>query len=176
MDQNDSGHILKVVLSGKHLSDLEIKNIENDLPKYKLNDYSLVVYQSVSSLQDHELLNFGEKFKVDILADLYEKNEEKLRSKEDEIELLKNELTRIKLNNIAAEKLASLVQSQFDIEQIAIDNLVYINSNSLDTVPTVLVRWSDKVDDKSRRQQHEKMQKLLKIELEREDVFLFDLN
>ena len=135
----------------------------------------MLVYQSDKGLLDDELVGIGEKFKVDILADLYEKNDQKLQNKEDEIEFLKHELRRIKLNNIAIDKLAELVQSQFDINEIAVDNMVYIKANKLDTIPTVLIRWQENIKQDDRDQQYLKMKELLRIQLERDDILLYEL-
>ncbi len=172
---SDTSKIIKVVLNGKHLSDTDVKTIQSKLSNYKLNDYTLLVYQSDKGLLDDELVGIGEKFKVDILADLYEKNDQKLQNKEDEIEFLKHELRRIKLNNIAIDKLAELVQSQFDINEIAVDNMVYIKANKLDTIPTVLIRWQENIKQDDRDQQYLKMKELLRIQLERDDILLYEL-
>lgn len=172
----DHGKEIKVNLNGKYLSKAEIKSIEAKLLNYKLNDYSLLVYQGEKNVEDHDLVTLGESFKVDILADLYEKNDEQLRSKEDEMELLRHEIRRLSLNNIAGDKLTELVQSQFQVEEMAVDNLVFMGSNKPDTIPTVLIKWKKGINLQSRQMQYEKMLSLLKIQLEREDLFLLELN
>lgn len=175
-NETDSGRIISVSVNGQPLGDAEILSIEQRMSKYGLNDYKLLIYQSARGVQENDLVHIGEKFKVDILADLYERNEEKLKNKEDEIALLRGELRRVKLNNIATDKLVSLAKSQFDIEEIAIDNLVYVKDEGQDTIPTVLVRWSDQLTSNQINSQTQKMTDLFNLQLDRKDVVIIRMN
>lgn len=172
----DTNHQIKVVTTGKRLAKDQLLEVRSKMAKYNLSDYSLIVYQSETGLRDDELANIGEKFKVDLLEDLYTKNEERLQSKDDEINLLREEIRRLNLNNIAVEKLASLIQSQFDVVDIGINNMVYIQEQKADTVPTVLIKWEEDLKADKKSAQIQKLQELLKIQLERDSVKVIEFN
>ncbi|MFY0643340.1 MAG: DUF389 domain-containing protein [Bacteroidia bacterium] len=174
--ETDSGNQIKVILNGQYMEESVIHLLESRLDNYKLNDYKLVVYQNESSVDESDLHLIGQQFKVDLLADLYEKNEQQLQNKEDEIAFLKSELRRIKLNDITSDKLMELSRSQFDVEQMAVDNVVYVNTEGKDTIPTVLVRWDENLSQEDKKVQYEKMVKLLQVQLDRKDIVIHELN
>lgn len=176
MVENDSGKQISVSINGKYLEPSTIHLLESRLPEYKLNDYSLVVYQNESGVKDDDLASIGEKFRGDLLADLYDKNEEQLKNKEDEIALLRSELKKVRLNDLASDKLSKLARSQFDIHQVAIDNIVYTHDEGLDTVATVLVQWKDGIGSTERAKQRQKIKELFQIQLEREELYVLELN
>jgi hypothetical protein len=167
--ETDSGTKLIVSIKGKYLDERSITELRNRFKNYRLNDYTIEVVQSGESLTNDHLEDFGQKFKVDILSDLYTQNEQKLKSKGDEIELLQRELRRISLHNLAGEKISKLIYSQFHIDRFAIDNLIYYSSGRTDTIPTALVVWKDR---KSKNEEEEKLKKLLKIQLETDELIL----
>ena len=88
-----------------------------------------------------DLASIKQEFQVDVLSDLYDKNLEQLKNKDDEIAFLQNEIKRISFRGVANQKLAKLAQSQFDIEEIAFENLVYSSQGNQDTIPTAVVSW-----------------------------------
>ena len=174
--ETDSGGEIKVILNGQHLEESEVALKQSRLSEYKLNDYKLVVYQSDNGVKPSDLHLIGEQFRVDILQELYEKNELQLRSKDDEIAFLKSEIRRITLNEISVDKLLAISQSQFDIEEMAAENIVYVSSNGRDTIPTIMVRWKEDINSNERKDQYEKMIKLLQVQLERPRVLVHELN
>ncbi|MBR9859630.1 DUF389 domain-containing protein [bacterium] len=171
--KSDSADYIRVSIKGEYLDENEIKAIESRMDKYGLNAYVLEVVQSGGQISDDELANFGQKFKVDILADLYDKNEQQLKNKQDEIELLQSEIRRINVHNLGREQLAKLVKSQFDINEFAVDNLIYIGAERKDTIPTAIISWKPNA---KREEQIEKMEALLKIELEAKEVRIYHMN
>jgi hypothetical protein len=172
----DSIKQIAVSVNGKYLEDHEINLLQSRLSKYKLNDYSLVIYQNETGLRGDQIASMGQQFKVDILADLYDKNEQKLQSKEDEIALLKNELLRIELEQMDNDKMVELTKSQFAIEDIAFENVVYNKKEGKDTVMTIMVRWDPKSALATRKIQKAKMTEMFKIQFNCNQVYILDLD
>lgn len=170
------GHEIKVIVSGKYLEPSEVSLLQNRLINYQLNDYTLVVYQNESGVRQADIANMGEQVKVDLLADLYERNEAKLQNKEDEIAFLRDELGKVQLEHLANDKLHELVKSQYNIKELAVNDLVYAKDGLLDTVATALVRWDENLSSRERNDQREKLEQLLKIQLDRDLVRVFEIN
>ncbi len=167
---------IKVIISGKYMEPSQVDLLKNRLPNYKLNDYTLVVYQNETGVKESDLANIGEQFKVDLLADLYDKNEMKLQSKDDEIAFLKDELLKSQIQYYVNEKLNAIIKSQFNVSEMTINDLVYSDSEGLDTVATVLVKWEEGLSGAAVKEQSIKLEQLLKIQLDRDQVRVYEIN
>ena len=172
----DSVTVLAVSINGKYLKELDIQQLRSRLAKYDLNDYKLVIYQNEYGLASEDLESMGQQFKSEILSDLYDRNEQKLKNREDEIALLQNELARIRTGQVQNDKWAKLLRSQFSVEEIAFDRMVLNRSEGADTVLAVLVRWNKQLSRDQQNEQKEKMADLFRIQYESEDVRILELN
>ncbi|NNJ55220.1 MAG: TIGR00341 family protein, partial [Bacteroidia bacterium] len=118
--------ILHLNINGQFLEKDDIKTLENKMVDYK-------VYNGKLEISQPQPVGFKEQrlasLKTDIISELYQNSALKLENKDDEIELLKSEIQKLSnsLNNstIASNRLIALAKSQYNINQMAADILVY---------------------------------------------------
>lgn len=155
---------IKLIVFGETLSEDEITNLKENLPKYGLENTNLILKQSNQDLEMKE--------KIQNLTDLYVKNqnlittrEETIREKDERIRVLEYALNKINANQVNIEKIGNEVKINYpDVEKITFSNKITTNFKSIDTIPIVTVKWNRKSRDINN--QHLKLSNWLKARLE----------
>ncbi len=170
---NDTGITLVLSASGKYLEKNEIDSLEKKMTDYSLANATIRVIQS-------QPIGFKEQrlatLKNDIISELYVNSAKKLENKDDEIEMLKIEVQKLSGAKLVSQRLTKLAKSQYNIDQMAVDILVYTNGVTKDTIPTALVKWSKELKTDEKLEQAEKLRSLIKIELITEKVKVIEMD
>jgi len=143
------------------------KNLVAKLPNYKLEDVRLKIIQNRDNTSDIAG-QLGEKIKAGILEDLYVKNAEQLQNKDQQIRFLEDQLVEYKKDSIPFSSLKEELQIQYeDLKMFAYSKAIVANvgANSVDTVPTLLVRWTEGVQEEILIKKEEKISKWLSVRL-----------
>ncbi len=132
---------LEVTCIGEILTEKQIRELKKKLPYYKLDGTLLKVHQSVDATSRiAEKLN--RDLRIGIIEDLYKKNEEDLQSKEEKIQLLEEEILRLKKRDYPIEQLNQEAKALYpELDQFALTTIVRIGEEGNDTMLLALVKW-----------------------------------
>lgn len=134
----------------------ELKNNED------LAACNLIVHQGAdqsSALAER----LSSEVKSGILEDLYLKNQENLKNKDTQIELLEAEIARLKTAALPFESVAEEVRLLYDgLERFGYANMVYSDYKKSDTLTTFKIGWSDSLPIPVRKANNQKIGAWLK--------------
>jgi uncharacterized hydrophobic protein (TIGR00271 family) len=107
---------IEVTLFGERVNDDIIEMVTRKLDNYQLSKVDLVIFQGYSQdqVQREEFERMNLSLRSGIIEELYQKNEEQLRTKEKQILLLEQEITRRKAQEIPVIDIASEVKAQYE--------------------------------------------------------------
>lgn len=169
----DSGILLRLNINGVFLENNDIQHLDSQLLNYSLTNCKLEIIQA-------QPLGFKEQrlasLKTDIIQELYHNSTKSIQNKDQEIAFLQAEVQKLSRANYISEDIMKLAKTQYDIETLGVDVIVYSDGIKLDTVPTALVSWKKGISHSEKHNQTKKMNELLKIELNVEEVKLVEIN
>jgi uncharacterized hydrophobic protein (TIGR00271 family) len=170
---DDSGTLIRLNINGTYLQEEEIASLDSQLVKYNLKNSRLQIIQSQPiGFQEQRLASL----KTDIITELYHNSAKSIESKEQEIAFLQEEVQKLSRANFLSEKVMKLAKTQYNIDEIGVDIMVYSNGDMLDTIPTAIVTWSSKLSNSEKRSQSNKLAELIKIELAVDNVKVVGVN
>jgi hypothetical protein len=153
------------------------------VPQSKINDW-MAKLKETDKLQEANLRiyqgtdqsgAFAEKLsgevRAGILEDLYVKNEQAIRDKDDKIQFLENEIANLKVKNIAFNELSNEVKLNYtDLETFSYSNKITTNFKKTDTLPVVNVRWKKGLNSKSKKEMMGRLQAWLKFKMKLDTI------
>jgi uncharacterized hydrophobic protein (TIGR00271 family) len=159
---------IKLVVYGNKLHEDEINSWRTKLPKYGLENASLIVQQG---LDDSDL-----RHEVRNLTDLYAQNQkiissrdESVKEKEEHIKLLESELNQIYSGQIPFLQLSEEVKINYSgLKELSYAKLISTNFNSVDTITVFNTQWYDSIPNKSA--QMIQLEKWLTVRLKLEKI------
>ncbi len=163
--------ILNVNISGDYLEPDSIVSLNERMKMYNVIGKLKIIQPQPIGFKEQRLASL----KSDIISELYQKSTTSLQNKDDEINLLKNEVKRLTGEQYATNKVVALAKSQFSIEEMAVDILVYTKDEKTDTLATALVGWRSRMRNAEKKRESEKLLKMLQIQLEREDIRIIEI-
>lgn len=143
--------VLEVFLIGDRIQQQTIDNISTQRNFYGINDIKLVVKQGIKETKD---IDVGE-LRTGILEELYEKNSGDLKSKEEKIELLEQELLKLTSNQLPINEISKeFCTLNKNVEYFTVQpSLLYNNATQqLDTMIISYIRYK-KAPSKIEKQQ-----------------------
>jgi uncharacterized hydrophobic protein (TIGR00271 family) len=143
--------VLEVFLIGDRIQQQTIENIDNQRDDYGISDVKLLVKQGI---KETENIDVGE-LRTGILEELYEKNSDALKSKEEKIELLEHELLKYTSSQLPVNEISKeFCTLNKNVEYFTVQpSLLYNNTTQqLDTMVISYVRYK-KTPGKSETQQ-----------------------
>jgi uncharacterized hydrophobic protein (TIGR00271 family) len=168
----DTGLVIRLNINGDYLEKEDIVQLQE-----KINDYG--ISGGVLEVTQPQPLGFKEQrlsdLKMDIIKELYQNSEVQLDNKDDEIALLKSEIQRITTTQMQTSNVTAISKTQYDIEEIGIDVIVYTKNEKKDTITTALVDWKP-ISKAKKKEQEEKLAKLIKLQLAADKVRVIELN
>lgn len=139
---SSKGKEISLSLIGKTLEDKQIERLQNKLVDYGLANTKLTIRQTGGTIDLDAQAN--------VLSNLLDRKDEQLLEKEMYIQQLARELDELKLSGVDHLQLAREIAVQYpNVKRFSISNhAVYtvINSNELDTIPTLYVEWINPKD------------------------------
>ncbi|MGB1037594.1 MAG: TIGR00341 family protein [Bacteroidia bacterium] len=162
---------LNVNLSGNYVDKDSIKAFEERMRNYGLDGVLNVIQPQPLGFKEQRLASL----KTDIIQELYVNSKQTLATKDDEIALLKNEVKKLIQSQEASNQITRLAKSQYDVDQMAVDILVYSDGTNQDTIPTALVGWKEGLSKREKKIQNEKLIDLLQVQLNSDEVKVIDI-
>lgn len=169
----EDSNIVDITLYGKPLSVDIIENIRSKMIAYGLEESFLRIHQGYEDNSAAENLKEFEKelsqnMKFEMLEELYTKNEEALKSKEEKIKALESELVKQKLKEVTfpVKDLENEMMVHYpDLERLSLGNLA---GNNGDTVCHAVVQYGKRL----RTDDQEKMAAWLQTRLKLDTMVL----
>jgi len=136
---------IEISLLGMPLSQEEINGFNNKLNERGMSNTQLIIHQG-GSYTGELASQLNQELKTGILEDLYKRNEVALQNKDEKISLLEQELLRYRLSNVSYQRLSQEIKVQYPkVQKVGFSRLAETNMQNMttDTIPTILVRWSE---------------------------------
>lgn len=132
-----------------------------------LNDVDLNIRQSRDDENEFNSTNFV------TLSESYSKNLELLQSKDQRIETLESQLSKLTTGDIPFETLIKEIKINYEgLESIAFSNTLTSNFESIDTIPVFEVQWDNDLPKESLEERNKRLQNWLQFKLNRENVIV----
>ena len=132
----------------------------------KLENVTMEVYQGSDRTGELAEKLSGE-VKAGILEDLYVKNEQVMRDKDERINFLENEIAKLSIkNDFPFEAVSKEMQVTFQgLERFAYSKRLGTNFEQTDTIPVFTVAWDKTVRNRDKKDNMQRMAALLKVRL-----------
>ncbi len=108
---------IRVTLYGKPLDNRDIEELKKDLLNFKLKNVELEVMQGYSednsAATQQEFMKMSQDLKIDIIEDLYKKNEELIQTKDDQIKLLETQLLKVQNRQFPIADISNELKVQY---------------------------------------------------------------
>ncbi len=148
--QKDSNRVkVEVLMFGKDISDDLIEIAKSKLPKYRLNNVELVIKQAPIGNNNFDLT----KIRTGIIEELYRKNEELIKTKDQQIQFLEKQLAGYLSQQYPIENISKEAKVLFgDIKELLINNslIMNYNKNQLDTTVICYAQFSKPLNNKEK--------------------------
>ncbi len=164
---------IDITVFGKSVSKEDEKRWKQDLIAYGMdNDVKLYIHKGKD---DSKLINEFQTLKEQVARDqrIIEERDSNLRSKDQKISFLENEIKKLKANQIPFLKLSEEAKINYDgIKEIGFSNKIITNFKQVDTIPIFSIKWLDTISDKQKEMQQQKMRVWLKTRLNLDTVIV----
>lgn len=115
------------------------------------------------------------EIKFGILEDLYVKNEELLKNKDNRINFLERELRKLKLKEIRFKTISDEVKINYnEIKNLSYSNRISTNFETIDTIPVINLSWNENYPVKDRLERLNRLEEWLKYRLEIDTLLIID--
>lgn len=147
----DSSNVqIEVFLFGAPLDSNLIEMAKQKLPKYKLKDAELIVKQSIidGGKVDISAIRAG------VIEDLYRKNEEIIKNKDKQIQLLESQLALLSQNQYNIQEISKEAKALFNnLTELSVHRSYVMNfkTSQLDTVTIGYAKFSTSVSNNERK-------------------------
>lgn len=143
----DSSSIL-VTLYGKPLDSIQIADIKRQLPIFNLDPKThLILHQGYREDPDldQEFAEMSNKLKIDIIEDLYKKNEALIESKDEQIKLLESELISQQLRQYPVDDISAELKIHYaGLKEFALSDVIKkdLTKQQTDTICYAMVKFT----------------------------------
>jgi len=149
IDMDGDTRSIEVVLIGEHVSDDRINDLKAKMKKNdRLSEAELLVRQSSDKgLDMTDIERFNKEMKAGLIEDLYKKNDEVLKSKEEKIAALEEEIFRLRKVQIPVAGLKDEIKAiDANIKEYTLMNntIVNLETNKADTVMFAYIEFKNK--------------------------------
>jgi uncharacterized hydrophobic protein (TIGR00271 family) len=129
--------VIEVSLFGEKVSEDVLANVQSKLPNYKLDKANLVVFQGYDENPNEIALT--STLRSGIVEELYKQNEQVMRSKDDRIRFLENEVTQLKGSQFQSQEIGSEIKILYpDLEAFTLNRTLYLKLDSMKQDTTYL--------------------------------------
>lgn len=168
---------IEIYLIGRQVPQAQIAQwMETIKETDKLSDTQLKIYQGAD--QSGELAEkISGELKAGILEDLYVNNEQKLRDKETRIQFLEDEITKLKISEVPFQELSKEVKINYsDLNSFGYSRKLITNFDKVDTISVFEVDWSNRIGNRTRSSNEEKLAEWLKFKLNLDTLLVRRMN
>jgi uncharacterized hydrophobic protein (TIGR00271 family) len=159
---------IEVTLYGERIEDEKLAEAESKLPDYGLEGARLIVNQGYNG-EGIDLEAVNENIKSGIIEDLYQKNAEQLKTKEEEIAFLKKEIIQLKgIENKSGDITAEIKALNPDLKTFSLNESIMVQADSLKT-DTIMMAYLN-FSRKPTRSEIQKIEQYLKARTKRDKL------
>lgn len=170
----DSLSTIEIFLIGSTVTKDEQQKISSRMSKYDLSNTELIFYQNKDASNEIESMagKVSKELRIGIIEDLYKKNEDLLKNKDEQIEFLENRLIHYQKDSLPLNSIQQELTIQYEhLKRFGFSTSIeYDETGSSDTIPTCLVQWdtylSNRRRSSQRSKQEQKLAKWLKVRLQ----------
>lgn len=157
---------IEVYIYGEPLNDIQITDIEKDLNNYNLAGTKLIIRQNKEVNADFDI----NQMRTGIVEDLYKKNKEVLKSKNQQIEFLENQLGNYKKYESLHTSISEEIEAQYpQITKCAMNEMIIHQNNAPnDTLAMVYLSGKKRLS----KAEMTKLENWLKVRIKNEKVKL----
>jgi uncharacterized hydrophobic protein (TIGR00271 family) len=155
---------IDVYLIGKPVPQSVISSWETKMKDQpELAAVKLTIFQGVDQ-SDEFAKKLSKEVKAGILEELYVKNEQLLKTKEQQINFLENELVKLKIHEIDFKELSQEVKILFpEITSLSYSKKIVTDFKKTDTLTVFSVKWEPKIPSEIKRKQKLQLDNWLKV-------------
>ncbi|MCB0687254.1 MAG: TIGR00341 family protein [Saprospiraceae bacterium] len=132
--QRQGGHI-DITIFGEPIPDEEIQKIREKMPNYKLQNCQLNVIQASSAQQGLDVATveqLNQQLRTGIIEDLYKKNEEQIKDRDDKIHLLESEIIQYRSKEVPINDLINEIKAiNNNITEVSIAPAILSHTDSI---------------------------------------------
>lgn len=166
---NRDGGVIKLFLMGEVLKPADIKNLEHEMVVSGLENTRLVIRQNkdlTGDIKNDITGQLRDELKTGFLEDMFKKNEELLVQKEEEIAVLNKKLHSLYGDSVPAYVLKNELNINYpDVRSTYFATIQRNWDGQPDTIPTLFVKWDDKLRKKAKQQRSEQLCNWLEVRL-----------
>lgn len=161
-DVTPNDNKIEVFLFGSPIDQFEIKRLKSELSDYNLADAELIIRQNQQNFD----LPDAESMRTGIIEDLYRKNEDLVKNKDEKIGLLEKELSAYKSNQLIQADVCKELEVQYpQIDASAFNTMLIHHKNAaVDTVTMVYINAVKPIRSSDLKKMKEWLQVRLKTE------------
>jgi uncharacterized hydrophobic protein (TIGR00271 family) len=163
----DSTKVIELFLMGEHIDLKRQKEIKAKLPDYGLKNCDLIFFQSKDAGRELEGLSL--QLRTGIIEDLYRKNEELIKDKDEKINFLEQQLNKALRDSLPLQNLRREFAIQYPgVQKYAFSYTIELDrTGKRDTMPTFLIEWdaATKRNSRVRLANEKKMKEWLLVRL-----------
>ena len=138
----DSSNVqIEVFLFGAPLDSSFIEMAKQKLPKYKLENAELIVKQSITEGGKVDI----SAIRAGVIEELYRKNEEIIKNKDKQIQLLESQIALLSQNQFPIEEISKEAKVIFNnLQELSVQKSFMMNfkSNTVDTITVAYAKFS----------------------------------
>lgn len=151
----DSSRVqIEVLLLGAPAESNLIEAAKQKLPKYRLDNAELIVKQGITEGSKVDISTI----RAAVIEELYKKNEEIIKNKDKQIQLLESQLALLSQNQFPIEEISREAKVIFNnLQELSINRSIIMNfkSNNTDTLVVAYAKFSKTVPYSERRKFNE---------------------
>ena len=134
---------VEVSLFGEHIPAEKIETAKKKLSAFKVDDCELIIFQGYEETVDQAAME--STIKSEIIEDLYKENQELIKSKDQQIKFLENEVFQLKQTTFLSSEVASELKTLYpNTREFSINRSILTSMDSLkqDTVMLAYIKFS----------------------------------
>ena len=134
---------VEVSLFGEHIPTEKIEEAKKKLATFKVDDCDLIIFQGYEETVDQAAME--STIKSEIIEDLYKENQELIKSKDQQIKFLENEVFQLKQTTFLSSEVASELKTLYpNTREFSINRSILTSMDSLkqDTVMLAYIKFS----------------------------------
>jgi hypothetical protein len=133
---------VEISLFGEHVASERIEVAKRKLPEFKVDDCDFIIFQGYEATVDQAAME--STIKSEIIEDLYKENQELIKSKDQQIKFLENEVFQLKQTTFLSTEVASELKKLYpNTKEFSINRSILTSMDSLkqDTVMLAYIKF-----------------------------------
>jgi hypothetical protein len=156
---------------GEIVTDKNEKELNRKLTSSGIKNVSLKIYQSKDKT-DEIAGKLSAEVKTGIIEEIYRKNEDLIKDKDQKIEFLENELLKYRKDTIPFTSIKNEIKIQYpQITKLSYGSTIRTDfKTKQDTLPVFYVTWGEKATNINTKEKTEALERWLRVRLNNEKV------